>query len=65
MQEEYVSALYETGLLYERMEQPKASVLYYYLALTKLPTSSVAKLCHNRLKELTQYVDELHLSIPS
>jgi len=65
MGEAYVTALYETGLLYERMDQPKASVLYYYLALTKLPTSSVATLCHNRLKELTQYVEELHLSIPS
>jgi len=65
MHEKYVTELYETGLLYERMEQPKASVLYYYLALTKLPTSSVATLCHNRLKELSEYVEELHLSIPS
>jgi len=65
MREQYVTALYETGLLYERMEKPRASVLYYHLALTKLPSSSVATLCQQRLKELSEYVEELRLSIPS
>jgi len=65
MQELYVDALYQTGQLYERMSQPKASILYYHLAATTLPSYHVAHLCKNRMKDLAQYVEELHLSIPA
>lgn len=61
MQEMYVKALYETGRLYERMSQPKAAVLYYSLATTKFPTSSVAQQSRERLKELSSYAEELHI----
>ena len=61
IKEMYVTALYETGQLYERMSQPKASVLYYHLAEKAHPTSSIADLCRARKKELSQYADELHL----
>lgn len=62
MCELYVAALYETGQLYERMSEPKASVLYYHLAVSKLPTSAVADACRERLKELSTYAEELHVS---
>jgi outer membrane protein assembly factor BamD (BamD/ComL family) len=62
MQEMYAKALYETGQLYERMSQPKAAVLYYSLAATKFPSSSVAKQSHERLKELSSYAEELHIA---
>ncbi len=65
IKELYVRALYETAQLYERMSQPKAAVLYYHVALTKLPTSSVASLCRARIKELSTYAEELHLALPS
>jgi outer membrane protein assembly factor BamD (BamD/ComL family) len=61
IKEMYVKALYETGQLYERMAQPKASVLYYHLAERAYPTSSIAALCRARKKELSDYADELHL----
>ncbi len=65
VKELHVKALYETGLLYERMSQPKAAVLYYHLALTKFPTSSIAPLCRERIKELSTYAEELHVALPS
>jgi outer membrane protein assembly factor BamD (BamD/ComL family) len=61
IREMYVQALYETAQLYERMSHPKASVLYYHLAETAYPTSSIAAQCRARKKELSQYADELHL----
>ena len=61
IKEMYVAALYETGQLYERMSQPKASVLYYHLAEKAYPASPVADLCRARKKELSQYADELRL----
>jgi tetratricopeptide (TPR) repeat protein len=61
VKELYVTALYETGQLFERMSEPKASVLYYHLALTAFPTSSVAEPCRERLKALSAYAEELHV----
>lgn len=65
IKELYVKALHETAQLYERMSQPKAAVLYYHLALSKFPTSSIAPLCRERIKELAKYADELHLPHPA
>lgn len=61
MQEIYAKALYETGLLYERMSEPKASVLYYQMALTKYPSSAVALFCKERLEVLSSQIKELKL----
>lgn len=57
----YATALYETGQFYERTKQPKSSALYYHLALTSFPESTVAAQSKERLKELSKYVEELHL----
>jgi TolA-binding protein len=65
IKELYVRSLYETGQLYERMSQPKAAVLYYHLAMTKFPTSSLAFLCRDRIKDLSTYAEELHVAVPS
>ena len=65
IKELYVHSLYETGQLYERMSQPKAAVLYYHLAMTKFPTSSIASLCRARIKDLSTYAEELHVALPS
>jgi outer membrane protein assembly factor BamD (BamD/ComL family) len=65
IKEIYVKALYETAQLYERMSQPKAAVLYYHVAMTKFPTSSIALSCRARIKELSTYAEELHLALPS
>ena len=62
MQEIYAKALFETGQLYERMSEPKASALYYHMALTKYPTSSVATACKERLQSLSSQVKELKLN---
>lgn len=62
MGELHVESLYQTGLLYERKSCKRAAVLYYHLAASKAsPTSRVAEDCRKRMKDLSQYVDELHL----
>ena len=61
MKDLYATALFETGQFYERKKQPKASALYYHLALTSFPESKVAPQSKERLKELSKYVEELHL----
>jgi outer membrane protein assembly factor BamD (BamD/ComL family) len=61
MKNVYAIALFETGQFYERKKQPKASALYYHLALTSFPESKVAPQSKERLKELSKYVEELHL----
>lgn len=63
MREMNVAALYETGQLFERMSQPKAAVLYYFMALNKFPTAAIAQSCRQRLKELSTYAEELHIPI--
>lgn len=65
MQETYSDALYQTGLLYERMSQPRASVVYYSLAASKFPLSTAAQRSRERMKELSSYVDELSLTMAS
>ncbi len=61
MQEIYAKALFETGQLYERMSEQKASALYYHMSLTKYPSSSVAAACKERLEVLSPQLKELKL----
>jgi TolA-binding protein len=62
MQEIYSDALYQTGLLYERMSQPKSAVVYYSLAASKFPASEAAQRSRERMKELVSYANELGLA---
>ncbi len=48
----YAKGLYDTGQFYERIEKPKASVIYYQNAIKKFPDTEIAKLCANRLEAL-------------
>ena len=64
IKELYVNALYETAQLFERMSQPKAAVLYYHLAITTFPSSSIAPQCRDRMKKLSAYTKILHLDQP-
>jgi outer membrane protein assembly factor BamD (BamD/ComL family) len=61
MQEVYANALFETGQLYERMSQPKASALYYHTSVNKYPSSRVAPRCKERLVALAPDTKELNL----
>jgi outer membrane protein assembly factor BamD (BamD/ComL family) len=64
MKDLYAKALFETGQFYERTKQPKASALYYHLSLSSFPESSVASMAKERLKDLSPYIEELHLHTP-
>lgn len=61
MQEIYAKALFETGQLYERMSELKASALYYHAALAQYPSSNAAALCKERLERLAPQINELKL----
>lgn len=52
IKEQYANGLYETGLFYERKEQPWASVIYYQNAVLQFPETDVAKRCQERLDVL-------------
>ncbi len=61
MNEVYAKGLYETGQLYERKKEPKASVLYYHQAITEFPETKVASDAKARMKVLESYAEELHI----
>lgn len=50
IKEIYAKGLYETGQFYERIEQRRASIIYYKNAIDQFPETSIAKLCEERLK---------------
>jgi outer membrane protein assembly factor BamD (BamD/ComL family) len=52
IKEAYAKGLYETGQFYERIEEPRASIIYYQNAINQFPETSVAKLCEDRLCSL-------------
>jgi len=60
MQEIAANGLFDIGQFYERTKRPSASIIYYKMAITRFPTTEVAKLCQERLKELE--VDETNSS---
>jgi outer membrane protein assembly factor BamD (BamD/ComL family) len=59
MQEIYAQGLYETGSLYERKKEPKASLLYYDSAVSQFPNTKIADKCRERIKALQVYAKEL------
>jgi len=52
IKEVYAKGLYETGQFYERIEEPRASVIYYQNAIIQFPDTAVARLCEKRLSYL-------------
>lgn len=52
IKEIYAKGLYDTGQFYERIHQPKASVIYYHNAIDQFPETQVAELCRQRLVKL-------------
>lgn len=62
MQETFASGLYETGALYERKKQPKASLLYYDSTVAQFPATKSAELSRERIKALNSYAKELGLT---
>ena len=61
MKEVYAVGLYETGRLYERKSEPKASVIYYHQALLQFPQTKIAKECKMRIQHLEKYAKEIQL----
>ena len=52
IKEVYAKGLYDTGQFYERIEEPRASLIYYQNAIRQFPETTVAKLCEQRLISL-------------
>ncbi len=52
VKEIYANGLYETGLFYERIDKPKASLIYYQNAIKRFPETMVAIKCIERLEVL-------------
>lgn len=52
LKETYANSLYQTGLLYERKQHPRASIIYYKSAIAQFPETSTAQLCQKRLEQL-------------
>lgn len=49
IKELYAKGLYDTGLFYERVCKPRASVIYYRSAIEQYPETEVAGFCRSRL----------------
>lgn len=49
IKELYANFLYETGQFYERVNQPRASIIYYYSAISRFPDTEIARRCISRL----------------
>lgn len=62
IRESYACALYETGRFYERVKQPRASVVYYSNAIKRFGDTDVADSCRERLACLGEYIDELGIT---
>ncbi len=65
MKEGCAQSLYDIGKLYERMEQPKAALLYYVIVLQKYPQTQASIESYKRSQALQQYAREMSLKIPS
>ncbi len=63
MEEMYAESLFETGQLYERKKQAKASVVYYYSLMKQFPNTKTAQQAGARLSELESYAKEVGISI--
>lgn len=49
MKELFAKGLYDTGQFYERIEEPRASLIYYQNAIRQFPETAIADLCQKRL----------------
>ena len=58
IKELYAGALFETGMFYERVQQPKASIIYYYNAIRQFPDTEIAQKCKQRLHALDPTFNE-------
>lgn len=56
------TSLFEIGLLYERMKEPKAAVLCYDMVIQKYPSTSASSKAFDKMTELSSYADELLLA---
>jgi outer membrane protein assembly factor BamD (BamD/ComL family) len=52
IKEVYAQGLYDTGLFYERVGHPEASVLYYRHAVIQFPETQIAECSNQRICEL-------------
>jgi outer membrane protein assembly factor BamD (BamD/ComL family) len=52
IEEIYAAGLYDTGLFYERICKPKASLIYYREAIYQFPETCVGEKCRDRLSLL-------------
>lgn len=67
IKEVYAQGMYETAYFYERIDEPRAAVIYYQKAIADFPETTVAKRCRNRLsafcpmalQELDNYVPKV------
>ncbi len=49
IKESYAKGLYDTGQFYERIEEPRASIIYYQNVIRQFPETVIAGLCEGRL----------------
>ena len=63
VEEAYAKGLFETALFYERVNQPRASVIYYANVIKQFPKQSVAQDCRKKLMELESFCKELNIEI--
>lgn len=63
IQELYASALYETGMFYEKLNHPRASIIYYYNAIHQFPETNIAQRCIERLYVLDPNFKEEDLNM--
>ncbi len=61
IKELYAGALYETGKFYEKVNQPRASIIYYYNAVRQFPNTEIAQRCKERLHVLDPNYHEENL----
>ncbi len=62
MEEIFAGGLYKTAQFYERKNEEKASVIYYFSAIRQYPKTEVAERCKQRLNALKEYVQEMNIS---
>lgn len=53
IKEIYAKGLYDTGLFYERIGKPRASIIYYQNAIKLFPETQIAQLSQERLNRFT------------
>ena len=63
IEESYAKGLFETALFYEKVKQPKASVIYYANVVKQFPNQSVAQDCRKKLVELESFCKELNIEV--